>query len=80
MTGIEGNYDASFEISMAEMMNVARSASGDASAGLVAVAPDPGGGSTLDEALQTMGLKLESRKANMEQFIVDHIEKTPTEN
>jgi uncharacterized protein (TIGR03435 family) len=27
-----------------------------------------------------MGLKLESRKAPVEQFIVDHIEKTPTDN
>jgi len=27
-----------------------------------------------------MGLKLESRKAIVDQLIVDHIEKTPTEN
>jgi len=80
MTGIEGNYDASFEISVAEMMNIARAPGGDAPSGPVPVASDPGGGSTLADALQSMGLKLETRKANMEQFIVDHIEKTPTEN
>jgi len=27
-----------------------------------------------------MGLKLESRKATVDQLVVDHIEKTPTEN
>jgi len=27
-----------------------------------------------------MGLKLESRKATVDQLIIDHIEKTPTEN
>jgi len=80
MTGIEGNYDASLEISAAEMMNVARSAGTDTPPGGAAVASDPGGGSTLSDALQSMGLKLESRKAMLEQLIVDHIEKTPTEN
>jgi uncharacterized protein (TIGR03435 family) len=45
------------------------------------VASDPsGGGSSLTDAVQSMGLKLESRKAMVDQFIVDHIEKTPTEN
>jgi uncharacterized protein (TIGR03435 family) len=46
-----------------------------------AVASDPGGGGTsVTDAVQSMGLKLESRKAMVDQFIVDHIEKTPTEN
>jgi uncharacterized protein (TIGR03435 family) len=46
-----------------------------------AVAADPNGGATsMTEAVQSLGLKLESRKAPVEQFIVDHIEKTPTEN
>ena len=45
------------------------------------VASDPGGGGTsLMDAVQSMGLKLESRKATVDQLIVDHIEKTPTEN
>jgi uncharacterized protein (TIGR03435 family) len=30
--------------------------------------------------VQAMGLKLEPRKAMVDQLIVDHIEKTPTEN
>jgi uncharacterized protein (TIGR03435 family) len=32
------------------------------------------------EAVKSMGLKLESRKAPVDQFVVDHIEKAPTEN
>jgi len=45
------------------------------------VASDPGaGGASLTEAVQSMGLKLESRKAMVDQLIVDHIEKTPAEN
>jgi uncharacterized protein (TIGR03435 family) len=30
--------------------------------------------------VQSMGLKLESREAMVEQVIVDHLEKMPTEN
>jgi len=49
--------------------------------GNVPTASDPGeGGSSVTNAVQSMGLKLESRKAVMDQLIVDHVEKTPTEN
>jgi uncharacterized protein (TIGR03435 family) len=30
--------------------------------------------------VEKLGLKLESRKAPFEQLVVDHMEKTPTEN
>jgi uncharacterized protein (TIGR03435 family) len=86
MTGIEGNYDASLEISIAEMMAVAKSngfelpGAAQTASATAGEAPEPGGGNTLAEALQSMGLKLESRKAMVDQFIVDHIEKAPTEN
>lgn len=89
MTGIQGNYDASIEISLAEIIALARSAGADIPAGVpggagaagnVPVASDPGGGTSVTDAIQSMGLKLESRKAVVDQLIVDHIEKTPTEN
>ena len=86
-TGIQGNYDGSLELSMTEMMAMARSAGMDIPGagpsgveGAVPVASDPGGGSSVTQAVQSMGLKLESRKAVVDQFIVDHVEKTPTEN
>jgi uncharacterized protein (TIGR03435 family) len=89
MTGIQGNYDASLEISLAEILALARSAGMDipapppgaaGAAGNGPVASDPGGGTSVTDAVQSMGLKLESRKAVVDQFVVDHVEKTPTEN
>ena len=92
MTGIEGNYDASIDLSLAELLAMARAAGADIPGGAPGgpggrgnaplVAPDPGGGggASLTDAVQSMGLKLESRKAMVDQLIVDHIEKTPTEN
>jgi uncharacterized protein (TIGR03435 family) len=87
MTGIQGNYDASLEISLAEIIALARSAGmdipnapGGAGPGNGAAAPEPGGGSSITDAVQSMGLKLEARKAVVDQFIVDHVEKMPTAN
>jgi uncharacterized protein (TIGR03435 family) len=99
MTGIQGNYDATIDLSLAEIIAMARAAGVDIPArapaaapagtaggagesGNVPVASDPGGGggTSLADAVQSMGLKLESRKAMVDQLIVDHIEKTPTEN
>lgn len=89
MTGIKGNYDASLEISLAQLIALARSAGmdipagvpgGAAAAGNTPTASDPNGGSSITDAVQSMGLKLESSKAVVDQLIVDHIEKTPTEN
>jgi uncharacterized protein (TIGR03435 family) len=88
MTGIKGNYDATVELSLAELLAMARAAGMDIPAGgpggpqaNAGVASDPGGGGTsLTDAVQAMGLKLESRKTAVDQFIVDHVEKTPTEN
>ena len=90
MTGIQGNYDAQVDLSLVEVIAMARAAGADLPAGApgaaagrgdVPVASDPGmGGTSLSDAVQSMGLKLESRKATVDQLIVDHIEKTPTDN
>jgi uncharacterized protein (TIGR03435 family) len=97
MTGIKGNYDATVELSLLELIAMARAAGADIPAGgpagipggpagggrgnTAAIASDPSaGGSSLTDAVQSMGLKLESRKATVDQLVVDHIEKTPTEN
>lgn len=42
--------------------------------------PDPDGGVTIFASLQKLGLALEHRKALVDQLIVDHAEKAPTEN
>lgn len=87
MTGVQGNYDATVEISIADLLAIAKAAGADIpnlpngpGGGPTGVASDPGGGTSLTEAVRSMGLKIESRKATVDQFVVDHIEKTPTEN
>jgi uncharacterized protein (TIGR03435 family) len=89
MTGLTGNYQVAISFSMEDMINMARAQGvavpnlpADAAAGAMPAdaASDPGGSSTLVQAVQSMGLKLETRKAVLEQLVIDHIEKTPTEN
>ena len=38
------------------------------------------GGSAIFAAMEKLGLKLDSRKAPVETIVVDHLEKTPTDN
>lgn len=88
MTGLKGDYQVAVEISLAELMALARaqgvnvSGGGGASTGTVAPeASDPAGGvSTVFESVQKLGLRLEPRKAPVEQMVVDSVEKNPTEN
>jgi uncharacterized protein (TIGR03435 family) len=47
--------------------------------GAAGAASEPGGSSIFD-AVQKLGLKLEARKVPVEMIVIDKIEKTPTEN
>ena len=40
----------------------------------------PSGGVGIEDSVQKMGLKLEPRKEPVEQVVVSHVEKMPTEN
>ena len=87
MTGLKGNYEIALDFSMADLTAQARAQDGNgtggegAGAGPATVASDPGGnGATVSAAVEKLGLKLDSRKAPVEQLIVDHAEKTPTDN
>jgi uncharacterized protein (TIGR03435 family) len=71
---------------MADLMSAARAAglpgvpqSGAATASAADAASDPSSGSVFT-AVQKLGLKLEPRKAPLETIVIDHLEKTPTEN
>ncbi len=91
-TGLRGNYQVVLELSLADMMRVARAAGAaipagpmgavgaPASGGAADAASDPGGGGSVFTAVQSMGLKLEPRKEAIDTFVVDHLEKMPTDN
>jgi uncharacterized protein (TIGR03435 family) len=91
MTGLKGNYQVAVDISLADAMAMARAQgmipqSAPPGAGAAGALPDseasdPGGaGSTVFASVKKLGLKLEPSKAQVEQLIVDHVEKSPTEN
>jgi uncharacterized protein (TIGR03435 family) len=88
MTDLKGSYEVGIDFSIADLMamvqaqgiDVGGAAAGTAGAAGANTAATPGGGTSITDAVQALGLKLESRKAPLEQLIIDHIEKTPTEN
>ena len=83
-SGLTGHYEVSLKLSLADLMAAARSQGQGMPGGPgggTTEASDPGGaGSTVYATVEKMGLKLESRKAQVEQLVVDHAEKMPTEN
>jgi uncharacterized protein (TIGR03435 family) len=93
MTELKGNYQVTVDIPLADLLNMARDmvrtagidmpgAAGGAAAtpSPADAASDPSGSSTLFKAVQALGLKLEQRKSVVEQLVIDHVEKNPTEN
>lgn len=93
-TGLTGSYEVSLEFSLADMIAAARAQGMDLPAGVgangpaatagakegIAQAADPGGGSSVFRSVEALGLKLEPRKAPVEQVVVDSAEKSPAEN
>jgi uncharacterized protein (TIGR03435 family) len=86
-SGLTGHYEVSLTLSLADLMaarsqgaNMGGGAPGRPGGGM-AEASDPGGaGSTVYASVEKLGLKLEPRKAVVQQLVVDSAEKTPTEN
>ena len=89
-TDLKGKYDMALDLSMEDLRNTARAAGfgmmmgGRAGgrgpgAGPAEAASDPSG-SAIWTTIQSFGLKLDSRKEPLETIVVDHLEKTPTEN
>ncbi|MGP0071931.1 MAG: TIGR03435 family protein [Bryobacteraceae bacterium] len=86
MTELKGDYQVTLDLAMADLQNVARNvglmvpgAPGGDGGKSVAEASDPSG-SSIFVSIQQMGLKLEARKAPLPFIIIDHFEKSPTEN
>jgi uncharacterized protein (TIGR03435 family) len=86
MTGLKGNYQVALDFSLAELMAMARSVMPDLAGAAApagepaATASEPGGASSIFAAVKALGLRLEQRKAPIEQLVIDHVEKTPIEN
>jgi uncharacterized protein (TIGR03435 family) len=94
MTDLKGNYQVALDLSLAELMASAREVAREEGINMpmppaggggednspAAAASEPSGGSSVFASVQKLGLKLEKRKAAVEQLVIDHVEKTPTEN
>lgn len=92
-TGLKGNYKIALDLSIAEIMAIARSqgllegmnvpgsgAAAPPNASGAPAASDPSGSLSVYQSVEKLGLKLDERKATVSQLVVDQIEKTPTEN
>jgi uncharacterized protein (TIGR03435 family) len=87
MTELKGNYEVTLDLTrddllvMAKAAGMAIPASGSAatSGNPADAASDPTAAGVFG-SVQKLGLKLEARKSPMDFLIIDHLEKTPTEN
>jgi uncharacterized protein (TIGR03435 family) len=93
MTGLTGEYQVALDLSLEDLMLTTQRAQQQfAQLGLPPLpvqqlpgvnpgeASTPGGGSSVFTAVDKLGLKLDARKAPVEVIVIDHLEKTPTEN
>jgi len=77
---LKGRYDMNIDLSLEDAMRLGRAAGM-----MMPSRPSEGGAaepgtSSVFNAIEVYGLKLDARKAPIEQLIIDHVEKTPTEN
>jgi uncharacterized protein (TIGR03435 family) len=93
-TGLKGSFTIALDLSLQDMMQMARTAAasvpvmtvplggpagGPGPGGLATAASDPSGGSIFT-SVQKLGLKLEQQKTPIETIVVDSAEKDPSEN
>jgi uncharacterized protein (TIGR03435 family) len=85
MTGLTGKYQAAADFSLMDLTSSLHDQgidipTGPPGGGAGGGATDPEGGATVSAALEKLGLKLEKSRAQVERLVVDHVEKSPTEN
>ena len=89
MTELRGNYKVAIDLALEDMMNAARAAGvtlppgafgpGSGAPGAAPSAADPSS-SSIFRSVEQLGLKLDSRKTPVEQIVIDHLERMPTED
>jgi uncharacterized protein (TIGR03435 family) len=84
MTGLKGHYEVSLAIPFSDLIAMARNQGMDVpnlpGGGAAGTATDPTGAGSMFTSVQALGLRLEPRKAAVDQVVVDRAEKVPTEN
>ena len=83
MTSLKGYYEVSLDISLAEILAMAKASGIDLptrAGGESSGSSDPEDGQSVLESVQELGLKLEGRKASVNRLVIDSVAKTPTEN
>jgi len=89
MTELKGNYKVAIDLALTDMMSAVRAAGlnlppgalGDGgAAGGVPSAADPSGSNTIFRSVEQLGLKLDARKTPVDQIVIDHLERMPTED
>jgi uncharacterized protein (TIGR03435 family) len=81
MTGLAGQYDIRLTVAAEDLVGMQRVSRQNQEPGAAQTpAPETSPAPSIFSAIQTLGLKLESRKAPVEFLVVDKAEKDPTEN
>lgn len=89
MTGLKGKYQVALDISLGDLTHAVQGAgipipgatvSLGSSAGPGVLGASEPSGSSIFTSVQKMGLKLDARKAPIAFLVIDHYDKTPTEN
>lgn len=90
MTELKGSYPVEIEFPLSAMINMARAqginipgmppGAGGGGANPADAASDPAAMSSIFKSMEKMGLKLDPRKQSFGDIVVDHVEKSPTEN
>lgn len=88
-TGLKGNYRMALDLARDDLMNAMRAAGVNLPPGALGsgpgapatpTAPDPSGGTTIFRSVEQLGLKLDPRKMPVDQIVIDHLERMPTED
>ena len=78
-TGIQGGYDFTVTYNLPQALRQPQAPSGETP--MSAEAPEPTGILSFFDALkQQLGLKLEKQNRPVPMLVIDHVERTPTEN